>query len=372
MILFQPIFIWYVFIGIACIQFIYLWIVYSRIAFYKERKISKAPFKSVSVVICAKNEYLNLKELLPSVLTQDYPNYEVLVVNDESTDDTEFLIKTMQMEYPHLKLINVANSIRFFKGKKFPLSVGIKSAKNDWILLTDADCYPKTNQWIKNMVSGFDSGKDIVLGYGGYNQEKGLINFIVRYEALRVAMQYFSYALMGVPYMGIGRNLAYKKETFFKEKGFISHYNVSSGDDDLFINQAANSKNTCIVINPESTTLSHPKNTFSLWFQQKRRHFSTAKHYKFVHQLLLALWEFSTIAFYVFFILSLVFQLEIWISIGILILRLASFLLITKKTMNLFGEKKLLLISPIIELFLSLTYPFIYASNLINKKTKWK
>ena len=184
-------------------------------------------------------------------------------------------------------------------GKKFALTLGIKAAKYDYLLLTDADCYPRDKDWISSMAKHFFN-KTIVLGYGAYEKHKGLLNKLVRFDTFQVAMQYFSYALIGKTYMGVGRNLAYKKSLFFDNKGFATHLHLPSGDDDLFIKEVATYNNTAISIEYSSHTLSVPKMNWKSWIRQKSRHLSTGIYYKNYHKLMLGSWTLSQILFWLF------------------------------------------------------------------------
>ncbi|MCK5856309.1 MAG: glycosyltransferase [Bacteroidales bacterium] len=356
----------------AVFQFIFLWVIFIRFAFFtKNIPIDENAHEAVSVIIVAKNEYQNLKRNLPKILNQDYPNFEVILVNHASEDDTEYLIRELSNDHPNLKYVVVQDNINFFSGKKFPLSVGIKSAKNDILLLTDADCYPDSDQWISEMNAQFTHKKDIVLGYGAYEERKGIINKIIRYDSLRVGIMYLSLARWGMPYMGVGRNLAYRKSVFFKQNGFQAHYHIPSGDDDLFVNSAANSKNTSIAIGKNCRSVSTPKISFSDWYYQKKRHLTTGKHYKTAHLFVLGLWDISTILFFFAAIFLLSIQVQIIITSVILGLRVFSQLIVTKKTMLLLGEKKLLLFSPLLEIFILMVNPIVSIFGVFTKKRKW-
>ena len=363
--------IFWIYVAAIAIQLLYYWFFFSRFAFYKKQENKNEPVP-VSVVISAKNEYHNLCKNLPLILKQDYPDFEVVVVNDASDDETIFFLEDIEREDSRLKVVNITQDLNFFSGKKFPLALGIKSAKNEYLLLTDADCTPCSEYWIKEMVSNFSNKTDVVLGYGKYKMEKGFLNKIIRYETVFTAIQYFSYALIGIPYMGVGRNLAYKKSLFIKSKGFISHYDVSSGDDDLFINKVANKKNTQIEINPDSFTMSAAKQTWLEWKIQKKRHLSTGKYYKLKHKILLSTYHVSLFFVILLFLFLIVAKFNFWIVLLLFLIRLFSQILILKKSFNKLNEKKLLLISPIIELMLVVIYPVLAFSNLIFKQNKWK
>lgn len=353
------------------IQLIFIWGVFGRLAFYKPKTDNRIE-KPVSVVITSRNDYYYLKNHLPIVLEQDYPEYEVVVVNDHSDDETNDLLKILSDKYPHLKVVDMSFSVSFYPGKKFPLSIGIKSAKNEILLLTDADCKVNSKDWIRNMQQGFDDSTQIILGYGPYQAQKGFLNTLIRYYSYFTALQYLSFALSKMPYMGVGRNLAYRKSLFYENNGFISHYQVASGDDDLFINETANSKNVKICIKPESYTYSFPKTTFSQWVSQKRRHLSTGKLYKSKHQFLLSLYPFSLLVFYSLFTWQMISGYLFYYALGMMGLRLISFLIIQKTTMDKLKEKKLFLTSPLLELFIFLLNSILVISNTIYKKNKWK
>jgi len=360
-----------VFIAVAVLQLFWYWFFFSRLAFYRKKKTASSK-EPVSVVICAKNEYENLRKNLPLILEQDYPDYEVVLVDDASEDDTAYLLRELAKTHSHLKVVTIRDNVNFFSGKKFPLSIGIKSAKNDILLLTDADCVPESNKWIEQMQSGYGKDVDIVLGYGRYEKKNSFLNILIRFDTIHIVIQYLSFALSGIPYMGVGRNLSYRKKMFYRMNGFQSHYMLKSGDDDLFINQAAKSRNVNIEISSESQTLSIPKLTFKEWFAQKKRHLSTSSHYKFKHKFLLGLYYFTQLSFYILAVLMLGFATNIIIVSGLIVLRLASQIFIFKKCLNRLNEKYLLLTLPLIEMILLILNPFMALANLVNKENKWK
>jgi cellulose synthase/poly-beta-1,6-N-acetylglucosamine synthase-like glycosyltransferase len=352
---------------------LYYWLVFSRLAFYNPGKKEKnMEFPSVSIVIAARNEYTNLSSFLPEVLEQDYPEYEVIVVNDASDDDSVELLDELKRKYPHLNVLNLRENINFFKGKKFPLSLGIRSAKYEHLLLTDADCRPSGKQWIKTMMSHYRPGVEIVLGYGKYAESGSLLNLLQRYDTLFTAMQYFSLALAGMPYMGVGRNLSYKKQLFNSVKGFSSHYRVQSGDDDLFINKVAQKSNTAICTESEGHTISQRATSFARWIRQKRRHMTTGKFYKSKHKFLLGLLSITRLVFWGTLIALLIRLFNTAWVVSAALLMLAIFLLMVKKSMSKLKEKKLFLISPILDILLLVIYLFINFANLIRKPDKWK
>ena len=344
---------------------------FARLGRYRQKEKSVGQ-QGVSVVICARNEYHHLKETLPLFLEQDYPEYEVLVVNHASDDDTPYLLNRLEEQYPHLKTIAIREDLNFFTGKKFPLSIGIKSAKYDIILLTDADCKPSSREWIARMQSAFTSKTEVVLGYGPYYRSKGLLNKLIRFDTAHIAIQYLSFALSGLPYMGVGRNLSYVKPLFYRNKGFISHYRIRSGDDDLFINRVANKNNTAIMVEPGSYTFSDPKQTFGKWITQKKRHLSTSVHYKFIHKFLLGLYAFSLYSFYTLALVMLLMNISIWIVLAIIVIRMFVQFLVMARCMKQLNEKDLVPFLPVYELVLLFLNTGTMISNFLRKPRRWK
>ncbi|MCW3071508.1 MAG: hypothetical protein JWO44_1398 [Bacteroidetes bacterium] len=344
---------------------------FSRLAFYKKKEmLPHTP--PASIVICARNEDDNLVEFLPRIFEQDYPEFEVVVVNDCSFDNSADILKEFANRHSNLKIVTIKEDDTYSHGKKVALMMGIKGAGNEHMLLTDADCRPNSKDWLRNMMQHFTGETEIVLGYGAYEKQKGFLNKIIRYDTFFIALQFLSFALARKTYMGTGRNLAYKKSLFFKMKGFASHYHIESGDDDLFVNEAANKRNSQVEVSIDSHTISRPKTTFRDWFRQKRRHVTTYKHYNGASKFRLAMLGMSLYLFYGTFVTALILQFAPILVLSLFALRLLIQMLIFNKSMKLLAEKDLLLLSPLIELLLLTVYPFVTFFNMFVRKNKWK
>ena len=291
--------LFYFFITVTAIQvFYYAWF-FSRVAFYKKKEKNQSQQHPVSVIICARDEDENLARNLPGVLVQSYPSsFEVVVINDNSLDDSKYILQELKKTFRSLQVVELTQEAKLISGKKYPLSVGIREAKYEILLLTDADCVPASEHWVQKMQDAYDENIEVVLGYGAYHKTAGILNKLIRFETFHTALQYLSYALAGTPYMGVGRNLSYKKDLFLRNKGFASINHIPSGDDDLFINKVATKKNTTVVIDEETVTRSIPKTTWGGWMKQKARHYTTAKYYKPRHKFLLGLYFISQFVFY--------------------------------------------------------------------------
>ena len=317
-------------IVVFCFQ-VYYYLRYFLVVFWAERKQRKGKSNflteqpPVSVVICSKDESENLQKFLPSILEQDYPNFEVIVVNDGSTDTTSEVLSVFKQKYCNLYETYIPQSTEIISRKKLGLTLGIKAAKNEILLFTDADCKAVSRQWISEMVKNFTPETEFVLGCGLYMYEKSFVNRLISYDTLTIALQYLGSAFAGKPYMGVGRNLAYRKSTFISHKGFAGFLHVQSGDDDLFVNAWATAKNTRIETSTQSVTYSVPKQTFKEWLSQKDRHLSTSSMYK-KNDLCRIAGELGTrTLFYAFFVLSLCFWNPISgsIALSLFLLRLA-------------------------------------------------
>ena len=313
-----------VIIGVAFIHQIYFYLRYLRLGGkVTSQTDSDVQLPAVSVIVCAHNEYDNLQDYLSILLEQDYPCYEVIVVDDSSEDGSDLLLERWSRQYGNLYHTFVPHGARVLSNKKLALTIGIKAAHHDYLLLTDADCRPESKHWIREMMQGFANQQtEVVLGFSPYFEKKGLLNHIIGYDTLFNGLQYMGMARAGKPYMGVGRNLAYKRETFFSVGGFKGLLGNRAGDDDLFVNRIANAANTVVVNNPNSIVWSVPKTTWREWFHQKRRHLSVSPQYRTRSKIQVTLEPLSRGIFY-----SCVLASAIVGSIELISIALALFLL---------------------------------------------
>ena len=364
--------IFYAFCLVTLTQLFYYLFFFLRLGYYKPNVKDHSHTHPVSVIICARDEAANLAKNLPGSLVQQYnTTHEIIVVDDNSFDESKYLLEAFQKEFRQLKVVELKQEAKMIPGKKFPLSIGIKTAKHEIVLLTDADCVPASENWIDQMQATYDEQTEIVLGYGAYHKRKGVLNKLVRWETFHTAIQYLSYALAGKPYMGVGRNLSYRKTVFFRHKGFSAHNHVASGDDDLFIGAAATRSNTKINIDNTAFTLSEPATTWTEWARQKQRHYTTAKYYRPIHKFLLGGYSLSHFLFYPLFVATLL--LYSWkIAVGIFCLRLLVQAIVLKPAMKKLGEKDLFPWFFFFDLWMFFYY-IIFARTLIKKPARaWK
>ena len=353
------------------VQLWYYLFFFRRLAFYKKPTlIPNTP--PASVIVCARNEEDNLVEFLHFIFEQDYPEFEVVVVNDCSFDNTPDILKELAKKYSNLKIVSIQESKNHLHGKKVALMMGIKGAKYEHLLLTNAGCKPNSIHWLRNMMQHFSTETEIVLGYGAYEKQNGFLNKIIRYDAFLNALQYLSFALAGKTYMGTGKNLAYKKSLFFKMKGFASHYHIEQGDDDLFVNEAATKHNSKIEVSIDSFTISRVKKTFKEWVIQRARRGKTFEHYNARSKFLLTFLRFSQYLFFVSFVTLLIFQFSPILVLSLYIFRLSIQFITFNGSMSLLSERDLLIFLPIMEVVLLLLYIQIAISSIFIKKNKWE
>jgi len=341
---------------------------FSKLTFFKSKTIVFN--KPISIIICAKNELENLRSHLPKILEQNYPEFEVIVVNDQSNDRSDALLEELEKKHKHLVVVTIEQHINKHIGKKFALTLGIKTAKYEHLLLTDADCSPNSKNWAQLMCNNFNTA-DIVLGYGGHQKKKGLLNKIICFDTFNVAQQYLSYALAGHTYMGVGRNMAYKKSLFFDNKGFANHIHIPSGDDDLFIQEIATNNNVTIEINTQAHTSSEVIKSWKEWSYQKRRHLTTAPLYKTKFKVLLALYPYAKFLFWSVIILLVLLKAPIAIIATLLGVNLLMSYLVNYKSMKQLNAIDLYWIHPIYEMIHLLVQGIFVLLNLVSKPKKW-
>jgi glycosyltransferase involved in cell wall biosynthesis len=360
------------FIVVVAVQLFYYGFIFGRFAFAKNKK--KSPKRiPISVIVCAKNEEENIVNFIPLLAEQDYPDYEIILIDDASSDNTLAIFEEFEKKYSNVRLVKVDNNEAFWGNRKFSLTLGIKAAKNPYLLFTNADCYPVSKDWISQMSSNFTMQKTIVLGYGAFEKISGsFLNKIIRFENLLNTVQYFSWTKVGKPYKGVGRNYGYKKEEFFNVNGFIDHMKVRAGDDDLFINQVATSRNTTICFDAASFTYCKPKKTFKDWLELKRINHATASFYKPFDKIQLSVFFISQLSFIIVPIVLLIFQYQ-WITVLSLIgFRYLFTWLILGFSAGKLKEKDVMYWFPVIEIIHIFTQLKIFTSNFYSKPVYWK
>lgn len=354
------------------LQLYYILVVFRRLAVFNSTNLDLKQNTPISVIICARNEVQNLKKNLPLILNQNYPNFELIVVDDCSNDGTEWFLRDLSLEHKNLKIVTINDHPRFKHGKKFALTLGIKAAKNENLIFTDADCYPASENWLSLMQRNFSDETEIVLGYSPYEVKGGFLNKLIRYETFITALNYLSYALKSIPYMGVGRNLAYKKSLFFRGKGFASHMHILSGDDDLFVNQNANKSNTKIEIHPDSQVWSEPKKTFSKYFTQKLRHQSAGKAYKSEHKRMLTFQILTAIFFYVSLISLVILNAPWWIIVAGFFTRFIAQVFVFTPILKKLKYFDLIWFLPLFDFIYYIYIILLSFISIFRKKVEWK
>ena len=367
--LFNNIFLIPLFLAVM-IQLAFIFGLYARLAFYKRKDPQDVELQAVSVIIASKNEEDNLRDFLPMILQQDYPDFEVVVVDDKSEDNSLDVLHEFSKEYSHLKIVALGEKIRERQGKKFALSLAIKKASKPLLILTDADSYPLSDQWLRTIARNYQFDTDIVIAHSPYENKKSLLNLFIQFDNFNTAAQCFSFALAKMPYMGVGRNLSYRKQ-LFDRTGFSSQLHIPYGDDDIFVNRNATKENTVAELDPDSFVMSIPHTSFKKWFRQKLRHLKGGLEYKSKHRLWLGMNYFSVFLFYMLFIAAVLYDPRSWMMWAAFALRSVSYLTISYYILVKLKSKKLIWFLPVIEpLYQIVLMPlFSFAAKKASKKT---
>lgn len=327
------------FVFCAVVQVFYHWYFFGRLLRFNFRQEDPANWPPVSVVICARNELPNLQKLIPILLDQYYPQFEVIIIDDRSDDPMYDFMLEQKATHQKVKLVRINYTPENMNPKKFALTMGIKSARFDNLLFTDADCFPQSNHWIRSMARHFVGKEEIVLGYSPYQRKRGILNTLIRFDTFFTAVQYFSFALAGLPYMGVGRNLAYKRSLFMKLKGFYKHMPLNGGDDDLFVNRASSAGNITVCLDEESFTESIPKTTWYEWYRQKTRHLAVGRFYKSHHKVMLGFYALTNFLFYLLLLVVLLFQLTWPFAVGFGLLKIANHAVVMNQLKKILKER---------------------------------
>jgi glycosyltransferase involved in cell wall biosynthesis len=354
-------------IGIQIIYFLLFIVAFAR---KKERRSPQA--LPVSVIVCAHDEVDNLNELIPLLLAQQHPAFEIIIVNDRSNDNTFDMLLAEAGKDHRLRMVHVNRTPPHVDNKKYALTLGIKAARYEWILLTDADCRPSGTDWISSMSSGFSDTTEFVLGYSPYMKTSGFLNILIRFESLLTGIQYLSFATLGIPYMGVGRNMAYRRSRFLESKGFNNILHVTGGDDDLYVNQFAKGSNTVVNMEPDSHMLSIPKKSWSAFFRQKVRHLSVGKRYRFAHRLMLGFFMLTWIMSWIAGIALAIAHANDIVVGALFLLRIIVLTVVFAQSSKRLGQKFEWWLVPILDFIYAFYYLVTGLRALATKKVRWK
>ena len=329
------------------IQSCYHWGLYRNLYLHSKKEKKETDTPPLSVILVAKDAASDLQKNLPAILEQDYPEFEVIVIYEQSADDNcEDVLKLLQEKYPHLHHSFIPDSARYISHKKLGITMGIKASHHDWLVFTEPNCRPESNQWLRKIARNFTSNTDIVLGYSNYEKTKGWFNRKITFDTLLNSMRQLGRAIGGHPYTGCGRNLAYRKSLYYNQKGFASHLNLQRGEDDLFVNRNANKKNTRIETSPESIVRITAPHFKKNWAEDKLSYNMTSHYFKGISRYVMGFETCSRLLFFLAFIACLVYGIWIqdWITVGIAsflwLIRFILLLIVFRKTSIALGERK--------------------------------
>lgn len=323
-----PIFFLVLFGVITFIELVYYYVVFARFSFMKKKKATAIQQVPVSVVMVVKDAASVLLKTLPRLLNQQYDDFEIVMVNDNSQDETKLLILEYQQQYKNIKLVDLETAVTTIRGKKFALSMGIRCASHEHIIITDPECSPTSTHWIEKMAQNFVGQKKIVLGYSTYEKRNTPFNRLLHFDTLFNAMEYFSLARIHSTYRGDNKNLAFASSLFDAQRGFAAHNHISYGDEDIFISRAANKSNTAIEFSPDAVTVLQRGTNHRYWRDHKEGLYFTRKYNTFKNRLLLNGFGVVNILFYVTLALAVIFTYSdivlLSVTLGIIALRLIS------------------------------------------------
>lgn len=352
----------YLFVAAIVVNLLYWFMLSLKLVCYRSAQ-NINPESSLSIVVCIKNGEKHLNNI-QHLKNQKFSPKEVIIVDDFSTDRTPELLDLYRSENTHILQADLDR-----KGKKTALKKGILTANHNTLLLTDIDCVPASDLWATTMMQSYNDSYDILLAYGPYIKQPGVLNKLIRYETALTAIQYLSYALYSIPYMGVGRNLSYRKSVFLDSDQFSSHLHIPSGDDDLFIASVSRRHKVGICLEPESFTYSEPESAWGSFYKQKSRHVSTSDQYSPLHKFLLSLGSGSHISiFFLLFILLTIGSAKL--VLAIFLIRMALLMIILSPILIKLKEKDLIYYLPFLDVILFLYYVILMPA-LIFKRKEW-
>ena len=299
----------------------------------------------ISIIVPVRNEAANLPALLAALTRQSYPQYEIILVDDASTDATPALARTWQQAHPNLRLVSVETPKE--PRKKHALTQGIDAATHTLLAFTDADCTPPPD-WLAVLAQHHHAVQQeaLLVGYSPFRKAPGLLNRLARYETFVTGFLTAATVGLGRPYMAVGRSLSYPRSVFRRIGGFAHSLHSLSGDDDLLVQEVARRRAAVVrhLFDACSFVPSLPPATWRQWFRQKRRHLSAGRFYDRGTQAHLTLFHATSIALW-----AAPLALGWW-GLGLLAAKLVVQATLLSRTAAVLGERDLLPVQPLLEL----------------------
>ena len=358
---------------VTLIQLVYYYIIYGRFAFH--RKKSALGFRDipVSVVVVVRDDAAQLLQTLPQLLEQQYSFFEIVIVNDRSRDEYSLqAIQEYKERYPNIKIVDLSTAVSTSRGKKMAISMGIKCASYDHILLTSPNCTPTSKQWLSLMAENFQFQKKIVLGYSTFTKKRSPYNHFLHFDNLVNAMIYFSHALLHSTYRGDIHNVAFVRQLFYQQKGFISYNHLLYGEEDIFIHRASNPNNTAVEFSPDAVTVQQHVPQYRHWRLHKISLCFTRKYNSFKNRCLIGLYELTNLLFYVMLAVSIVVALHqplaLYIAAGISVLRIASLYVVMGISAKKLQETQIVPLILLYDIIFALLNPLYWLSAKIHHK----
>lgn len=239
-----------------------------------------SPKEGVSIVVACHDNAYELEHNLPALLEQQYPCFEVIVVDESSTDDTDEVLKQLKSRYPNLYTTFIPESSHYLSRRKLALTVGVKAAKYEWIVFADATNKPIDDQWLATFASQCCKGKDIVMGYANYNDEA---KAYYRFRQLVVATRNLRRAQRSVAYASGGNTIAIRRSVFMGANGFLKDLTYLRGEYDFLVNEYANADNVGVAIGTKMEKGAPSKRSWindNLFYMETRRHLSRSTKWR--------------------------------------------------------------------------------------------
>lgn len=361
--------VFYFFVACLAIQLIYY--IFFLSILLNNKKEKEYDLKPISVILYVKNSELYLEKNIDYFINQKYPKFEILLVNNASSDNTDIILEKLSEKHKSLRIINVENNESFWGNKKYTYTLAIKAAKYEHLIFSEIDCKPVSENWIHEINKSFSSKKTIILGYKRLLKTSSLFNLIIRFDNLLESIKSFSFTKINSPYSADSRNYAFTKKDFYRVNGFINHIKIKNGKEDLFVKDAKQKYNSAYTLSDESFVESSKSLSFKEWFLNKKNSNLLKRHYSFKNQFLLNAFSFSKV--FLYFLTIILLLIHDW---KIILIIFSSYIIfqsvITFIINRKFKETSIFYLSPILDFLLVLFQISIFISNLISKPPNWR
>ena len=354
------------------LRLLHLFLFTGRVLFRKKVDNNEAEKKPLSLILTIRNEEENLKNNLPKILSLENIDFEMVVVDDFSQDNSYLILGLLKDRYKRLTISALNQETKF--STKLALNIAIKATNNKWILTVPVSLAEVAAEWLDYISQATNNEKNVVIGYSTVARSKGFYNRLTRIENYFSYLKSTGYILNGIPFVYSVENVAFQKEKYFEIGGFGQKVTEHYANLELVINSFIRKKTTAVLFNKESSIRKTEVVKRADYFDLLKKSIRIESHLSSSKRVILFLIEFGKLLFLPIAAFVIVLLPELWIILaGLMGFIFTPYLFIIKITQNRLNERKIFIPSLVYDLLMPYYKLFFrWHFNRRSRKNRWK